>query len=66
MSIILPETKKKPKPNACCNDPKNIFLFEQKGNIKIDRCKVCFCRHFVLKVDPMHFKMTGQSGGLSC
>ena len=60
MSIILPNTEKKKRPNACCNVPGNIFLFEQRGNLKVDKCRMCGCRHFVLKADPLHLKMVAQ------
>lgn len=35
----------------CCQDKNNLALNEQHGDLIVHKCKVCGCRHFVLKVD---------------
>ena len=45
------------RKNECCNDERNLDVVID-GSKKIETCRVCGCRHFTFKVDPIKVKMT--------
>lgn len=51
----------------CCQDPANIYqrAEEQRADLRVDRCRVCECRHFRVTVDPVRMGMRGHDVGLT-
>ena len=38
--------------HPCCEKPENRETIEQKGDITVQKCKVCDRKHYELSVDP--------------
>lgn len=49
----------KKRPHDCCNIESNIEQIEdnKEKKLKVERCKVCGCRHFKLTLEPGHMGM---------
>ena len=56
MGLILPIGKKQKRPYACCNIKENMVVYTNG-----EKCKVCGRRHFIFKVEPLHFMIGGQN-----
>jgi hypothetical protein len=36
----------------CCKKPENLESSQAQPDMRVDRCRVCGCRHFRFKADP--------------
>lgn len=58
MSILTPNKTVKPRPHKCCNILSNMDMQHPRKDLIIEVCRVCHCRHFRLKVDPLKLKLS--------
>ncbi|MCK5606872.1 hypothetical protein KAR91_33530 [Candidatus Pacearchaeota archaeon] len=56
--MILINKPKKPRPHDCCNVPANMDIQHPREDLTIEVCKICHCRHFRLKVDPLKLNLS--------
>lgn len=47
----------------CCEQKDNREVIEQRGDLLVERCKVCGAKHHELSVDPIVVGVKGASLG---
>jgi len=47
----------------CCQDQRNLEIVTKAGDITIERCKVCGCRHHTMIADPIEIGVKGAALG---